>query len=420
MRRLLCLSRTRVSFMRWKFDEVAHLRDQVKALDNRIAFIEESQTIKSLLAFYSSRPLSNINTPSKFISYCAESDHNAKVFCHAELPTLLARLITTIDSFPCGLNAMLPIVSVRNTFLDSFKKLIKCDFPEDGAKSEQFLDVVKEIEEAHMKREVLLTIGTGLLQLKDLLSCHKRFILRNKWSGSYKEMEASSNDWLLDLTGPLDDFCFRMVNYNFLSRMLLNSEVVKNNMADLVDLQIDLEKVVRNAVEDAQSICTNFYGSCPGVKFIILKDEKPMKLAYLSSTISYVVIELMKNAFRATVESHSDLTSPTIDCDDAPQVEVLVNIKEGSSHACIRISDEGLGMTVAQAKMAMSYAHTSAKKCLIGSHLGQEDGGENVAPLAGYGFGLPMSRVYARHFGGDLVLNTMEGYGTSVYYFIQI
>ncbi|CAJ1347386.1 unnamed protein product [Effrenium voratum] len=35
--------------------------------------------------------------------------------------------------------------------------------------------------------------------------------------------------------------------------------------------------------------------------------------------------------------------------------------------------------------------------------------------LSGYGFGLPLSRVYARYFGGDIHVQSMHGYGTDVY-----
>lgn len=36
--------------------------------------------------------------------------------------------------------------------------------------------------------------------------------------------------------------------------------------------------------------------------------------------------------------------------------------------------------------------------------------GDSVT-MAGYGYGLPISRLYARYFGGDLQIISMEGYG---------
>lgn len=42
--------------------------------------------------------------------------------------------------------------------------------------------------------------------------------------------------------------------------------------------------------------------------------------------------------------------------------------------------------------------------------LGRQDQ-EMPNVMAGYGYGLPISRLYARYFGGDLQIISMEGYG---------
>lgn len=164
---------------------------------------------------------------------------------------------------------------------------------------------------------------------------------------------------------------------------------------------------------------------------------------------------MLKNAYRATIERHWQLYGPST-LRDIPPVQVTVASpgKEWPSgrlpHLSIRIRDEGGGVTRPDLSHVFSYAFTTAGR--NSSHGDEMDGGpysaqhvggsaaisrgigENstgasraglfaemtgkgiqtgVGTLAGLGYGLPMSRLYAKYFGGSLDLMTMDGWGMS-------
>lgn len=77
----------------------------------------------------------------------------------------------------------------------------------------------------------------------------------------------------------------------------------------------------------------------------------------------------------------------------------------------IKISDEGGGIPRSGIAKVWGYSYTTAKNQLP-TNFQQSD---FKAPMAGFGYGLPLSRLYARYFGGDLVIISMEGYGTDAY-----
>lgn len=72
-----------------------------------------------------------------------------------------------------------------------------------------------------------------------------------------------------------------------------------------------------------------------------------------------------------------------------------------------QISDEGGGIPRSGLPKIWTYLYSTAKNPV---DLGRQDQ-EMPNVMAGYGYGLPISRLYARYFGGDLQVISMEGYG---------
>ena len=59
---------------------------------------------------------------------------------------------------------------------------------------------------------------------------------------------------------------------------------------------------------------------------------------------------------------------------------------------------------------------------VLDSMLGDDNGEikdfDSATPLAGLGYGLPISRNYARSFDGELTIMSMEGYGTDSFIYL--
>ncbi|KAK7202203.1 developmentally regulated phosphoprotein-like protein [Novymonas esmeraldas] len=406
--------------------------EEVNGIKSKLKALEENKAANGLVGLYASQKMKKLDI-KRILGIFNDRAYHAPIFCHKTLPIVLAHFIAGLDTLPSGLNAMPAILSVRGTLLRSFQRLINCKLPVTDDQIQHFRRVLEEIDQEHAERELLQTMAFGILELKEYVSSHRRALLdlkisTKRWSSiRMTEEQVLPYEAIQDIQAPLDSVNRCMIMYNFISRMFLNhdSELMmhcKPSRVGMVDLEINLEHVVRNAVDEAKQICSDHYGDCPDTEFEITSDAKSFRFPFMSTTIRYIILELMKNAFRATVESHMKCNElGIVTCDDMPPVRVLINLQEGTEHACICVSDEGMGMTDEALAMAMAYSYTSVSKpALMISDSGERRTSAAPSPLAGYGYGLPMSRVYAQSLGGDLLLQTMEGYGTRAYYYIKI
>ncbi|XP_039876472.1 pyruvate dehydrogenase kinase, isozyme 4 isoform X3 [Simochromis diagramma] len=173
-----------------------------------------------------------------------------------------------------------------------------------------------------------------------------------------------------------------------------------------IDPTCDVVEVIKDAYETSKMLCEQYYLTSPDMKITEVNSKipgQPIQIVYVPSHLYHMLFELFKNAMRATVEMHE--TSTTL-----PLIKVRVSL--GTEDLTIKMSDRGGGVPLRKIERLFSYMYSTAPSPV------RVDNGRN-APLAGFGYGLPISRLYAKYFQGDLQLYSMEGYGTSAVIYLK-
>lgn len=171
--------------------------------------------------------------------------------------------------------------------------------------------------------------------------------------------------------------------------------------------------------------------------------------AFVPNHLEYIVTELLKNAFRATVESGMTREPVVITVAPEPPAErragaaggpddvrlgvpqdergrftsdAIRPLDDNAPGVTIRIRDRGGGINPDVLPNIWSYSFTTVSE--------EDDvpGGASIdalnvisstsnggSSIAGLGYGLPLSRAYAEYFGGGVAVQSLYGWGTDVY-----
>jgi hypothetical protein len=78
----------------------------------------------------------------------------------------------------------------------------------------------------------------------------------------------------------------------------------------------------------------------------------------------------------------------------------------------VQVSDLGGGIPRSLTDLLFNYMYSTAPQ--------PSKAASPTVPLAGYGYGLPLSRLYARYLQGDLVLQSCEGLGTDAVVYLKV
>ena len=170
------------------------------------------------------------------------------------------------------------------------------------------------------------------------------------------------------------------------------------NYVGIICTKTNVKELAEEAIENARFVCEDHYGLFDAPK-VQLFCEPSLNFMYVPGHLSHMLFETLKNSLRAVVEIHG------AEKEEFPVTKVIV--AEGKEDITIKISDEGGGIPRSAIPLVWTYMYTTVDSTP------ELDPSFNAtdfkAPMAGFGYGLPISRLYARYFGGDLKLISMEG-----------
>jgi len=332
--------------------------------------------------------------------------HIAKFICR-EVPIRIAHIITIIDGLPEFLKVLPFLKTVRHWYLETLDDLLfisKYIEPlRNGSEETSFYvrhlyDVAKRILKRH--EGVVLSISLAISDLK-----------RDGQDVFDPKLQAFLDRLFMSRIGT------RVVLHQF-TNVYEHFANVSTDEASLANIgvfeqHVDIPALIEEAALNARSLMMKTYMDAPvvNVTYPQLKDEnQSITFSYIPSHLYHIVFELLKNSLRATVEFHKQ-------DDFIPAIDIVV--VKGKEDITVKISDQGGGIPRSALPRLFSYFYTTANTEDAFDALRNGLSDMNHAPLAGFGYGLPLSRLYAQYFEGDLQLISMEGYGLDAYVYLK-
>jgi pyruvate dehydrogenase kinase 2/3/4 len=314
----------------------------------------------------------------------AQQLRNAQ-FLHRELPIRMAQRVAELQQLPYGLSEQRDVRDVLDWYTEYTRVMALAPRPETEQETEAFTKICAYVLQDH--QSVVEALSMGVLQLRRKKS-------RKEWTLIKSEVDAV-----------LDRFYMARIGLRFLLEHHVSSSRAyrKQGRSGIIESEMSPLLVAEQAAAQAQGLCTHHLGDCPPVEFHCPEN---LTLTYVPMHLHYMLFEVLKNACRASTEH---CNAHNLDLQARP---IKVVIADGREDIAIKVSDEGGGIRRSEIDDVWTYLHSTAPSTRRAFHSGGAGVHSNTTPLAGFGVGLPLSRLYARYFGGDLQLLSMEGFGT--------
>ena len=220
-----------------------------------------------------------------------------------------------------------------------------------------------------------------------------------------------------DIKNFLDD----MISARIGIRLIAEQHIAlhHNNLNDtsyigIIDTRLRPQQLIQSCSNFIKELCEVHYGSAPDV---LINGQIDTTFTYVPVHLEYIISEVLKNSFRATVEYTQKINR-------TEYLPIIVTISKGKNFIGIRVRDQGGGISAKDLPSIFDYSYTTVPQDGIGG-----SGGNNIlagvskmatqsglgGPIAGLGYGLPLARIYANYFGGSMNLMSLYGHGCDVF-----
>ncbi|ODV90251.1 hypothetical protein CANCADRAFT_104124 [Tortispora caseinolytica NRRL Y-17796] len=354
-------------------------------------------------------------------------------FLGEELPIRLAHRVQELDHLPDGLSNMPSIQKVKNWYAQSFEEITSMPHPKLSPEVREILYSTKH----HLSENT----HNPALPVNEQKQANKRyhyhFDNKTSWPAEIHDFNQRFTRMLIGIKRrhdavvttiaqgineykhsrqrmQIDDTIQAFLDRFYMSRIgiriligqhiALNTEKPRENYVGIICTKTNVRELATDAIDNARFICEDHYGIFEAPKVQLVCDPD-LSFMYVPGHLSHMLFEILKNSLRAVVEKEG------IPADEYSPVKLIV--AAGKEDITIKISDEGGGIPRSAIPYVWTYMYTTVESTPdLDPDFNKSD---FKAPMAGFGYGLPISRLYARYFGGDLRLISMEGYGTDAY-----
>eukprot|EP00614_Pseudopedinella_elastica_P025704 CAMPEP_0172615312 /NCGR_PEP_ID=MMETSP1068-20121228/57634_1 /TAXON_ID=35684 /ORGANISM="Pseudopedinella elastica, Strain CCMP716" /LENGTH=315 /DNA_ID=CAMNT_0013420409 /DNA_START=151 /DNA_END=1094 /DNA_ORIENTATION=- len=209
------------------------------------------------------------------------------MFLHRELPIRLAHRVRDLDNIPY-LSGSKSTRDVRQMYARSFEEIRAAPTPNNPRREDYFAELLGNIYRRHAT--VLLMMARSAYELRS--------------SGIFAD---STADFAAqeEIHTFLDGFYMSRIGIRVLigQYLALREEPLglDSGYVGLICKKTSPAEVARRAVEDAKFMCERRYGKAPEVTF---HGRTDLSFQYVPTHMHYILLELLKNSMRATVEYH--------------------------------------------------------------------------------------------------------------------